>query len=200
MRYDRSLDEFFFYLSFKLANMKSAIVGFAVLFISMSAFCQEDSEYDENYEFPETKNVSINIGLGFGIDYGMFGAKLSFHPVKYIALSAALGWNFIGAGYNGGISFRMLPDKRVCPLLGVVYGYNTTYLSANSNESKAYDGFTIGTGIELHRASKPNFWHFGLNFPIRSDEFRRDENIYKQDPGYVAPIPVGITVGYHFSL
>ena len=24
--------------------------------------------------------------------------------------------------------------------------------------------------------------------------------VYKQDPGYVAPSPVGITVGYHFSL
>lgn len=181
--------------------MKRGLVGLFLCLVATMAVAQDDgdSEYDENYEFPETREVNVNIGLGFGIDYGLLGARLSFVPVKYLAVSAAIGYTFNGAGYNGGVFARMLPDKKVCPYLGAVYGFNTVYL-ASGGESKNYNGFTISTGIELHRRNKPNFWNFGLNFPIRSQEFRDDEEVYKQDPGYVAPSPVGITVGYHFSL
>lgn len=159
----------------------------------------DDSEYDENYEFPETKNVSVNIGFGYGIDYGLLGGKLSFLPMKHLAISAAVGFTFNGAGYNGGLTARMLPDKKVCPYLGVIYGFNTVYLAANDG-SKNYNGFTISSGIELHRRDKPNFWNFGFNIPIRSQEFRDDEKIYQMDPDYIAPLPFGITVGFHFGL
>ena len=182
--------------------MKSGIVGLVLSLLTTIAIAQnnEESEYDENYEFPETRSVSVNAGIGYGIDYGLLGARLSILPVKYLAVSGAIGFTFNGPGYNGGLSFRMLPDRKVCPYLGAVYGFNTVYLHTNSDLSKNYNGFTISTGIELHRRNKPNFWNFGINVPIRSQEFRDDEENYKQDPGYIAPSPLGITVGYHFGL
>jgi hypothetical protein len=182
--------------------MKSGIVALLFCLLTGLAWGQnnDESEYDENYEFPETRDVLVNIGLGFGIDYGLFGGRLSFVPVKHLSISAAVGYTFNGPGYNGGVSVRILPDKKVCPYLGLIYGFNTVYLSGNSGQSKTYNGFTITSGIELHRKNKPNFWNFGLNVPIRSQEFRDDEDVYKQDPDYIAPSPIGITVGFHFGL
>jgi hypothetical protein len=165
---------------------------------------KEDSEYDENYEFPETKAVNVNFGIGMGLDYGGLGGKLSFVPTPNVAIFGAIGYNFNGAGYNGGIIFRMAPNKKVCPYATVMYGYNAVIVTEGfqNNASKTYYGSSFGAGIELHRRDKNNFWNFELLVPIRSTEYRRDVNILKNDPNidFTEALPITISVGYHFAL
>jgi hypothetical protein len=185
--------------------MKSLIMSLALSCMMFTAFSQNDEvdEYDENYEFPESKSFNFNIGLGLGLDYGGIGGRLSFVPAKNIAIFGAIGYNFNGAGYNGGIIVRMAPDKKVCPFLIGMYGYNAVIVIEGRDEAnKTYYGASFGGGIELHRRDKPNFWNFGLAFPVRSQEYRDAMDRLRNDPSIelTEPLPFTISVGYHFGL
>jgi hypothetical protein len=181
------------------------VIGLVLLSFAVNAQREnpEESEYDENYEFPETKSVNINFGVGLGIDYGGIGGKLSFVPTPHVAIFGSIGYNLNGAGYNGGVIFRILPERKVCPYGSFMYGYNAVIIIDGMEEAnKTYYGGSISAGIELHRREKPNFWNFGLIVPIRSQEFRDDMDALKRNPNVeiTEALPFGITVGYHFSL
>jgi hypothetical protein len=186
--------------------MKSwlALLLFCSISFLAAAQNEEDDEYDENYEFPETKTVNINLGLGLGLDYGGIGGKLSFVPTKRLALFGAIGYNFNGAGYNGGAIIRFIPDGKVCPYFVGMYGYNAVLvIEGASEQNKTYYGASIGGGIELHRRDKPNFWNFGMLIPFRSQEYRDDIDAIQSNPNYELSselLPISISVGYHFGL
>jgi hypothetical protein len=182
--------------------MKTWIVVLMLFALPFVVSAQDDeSEYDENYEFPETKTVDINLGLGLGVDYGMIGAKLSFVPVKQVAVFGSIGYGLIGPAYNFGATFRMLPEKKVCPYASLMYGVNTVVVWTDDSDNRKYHGVSISGGIELHRKNKPNFWNFGLLIPIRPAAYRAYiDDMKRQGDEFVEPSPVGITVGYHFAL
>jgi hypothetical protein len=169
--------------------------------ISFVAQSQEDSEYDENYEFPETKTANINLGVGLGLDYGGIGGKLTFVPTPMIGIFGSIGYNLDGAGYNGGVIFRILPEATVCPYVSAFYGYNAV-LVIEGRDSKTYYGPSIGTGIELHRKNKGRFWNFGVGIPIRSQEYQDDVDEILQNPNYESTeaLPFTLSIGYHFAL
>lgn len=172
------------------------------VFVFAQARDDDESEYDENYEFPETKELNINIGLGLGMDYGGIGAKLMITPAKSVGIFGSIGYNLNGAGYNGGIIFRMLPEKKVCPYLSAMYGYNAVIIVEGLKQAnKTYFGPSFSGGIELRLANR-NFWNFGLLVPIRSTEFRDDFDALDNNPyiDITEPLPIAITVGYHFAL
>jgi hypothetical protein len=125
-----------------------------------------------------------------------------FAPVKWVALFGAIGYNLNGAGYNGGLVFRVLPDKKVCPYVTGMYGYNAVIvIEGLSERNKTYFGPSLGGGIELRMRNR-NFWNFGLLFPFRSAEFRDDFDDLKNNPSIeiTEPLPVQISVGYHLRI
>jgi hypothetical protein len=185
--------------------MKQVLISVVLLLVSFSAYPQKNQdtdEYDENYEFPENKQVGVSLGLGLGIDYGGIGGKFTFAPAKHFVLFAAVGYNFNNAGFNGGMIFRMAPEKKVSPFATVMYGYNAVIVVQGVEQAnKTYYGPTFGFGIEL-KAKSNNFWNFGVNIPVRSGEYKDDFDALDRNPDIdmTAPFPVAISVGYHFAL
>ena len=183
------------------------VISFLILgFSSVCGFSQSDDvdndAYDENFEFSETRDIDVSAGVGIGLDYGGIGGKLMFAPVKYVALFGAIGYNLNGAGYNGGVVARILPDKKVCPYVTGMYGYNAVIVIEGLRErNKTYFGPSFGGGIELRMRNR-NFWNFGLLFPLRSAEFQDDFDDLKNNPSIeiTEPLPVQISVGYHLRI
>jgi len=69
-------------------------------------------------------NRKITMGIGLGLDYGGIGARIAYSPVKYLDVFGGLGFNFIGHGANGGLSYNILPGRSCIPVVNIMYGYN----------------------------------------------------------------------------
>src|SRR5688500_2681995 len=95
---------------------------FTIVVILISFHCSL-AQYDPNY-VPEEEPSMVNFGLGIGLSYGGIGARLEFLPVQNFALFAGAGFNFHKVGFNAGGIVRFLPEKRACPILMGMYGYN----------------------------------------------------------------------------
>src|SRR5687768_8932303 len=100
------------------------------------------------YEWEE-EEYKANFGFGMGISYGGFGGRLSVLPAKQVALFAAGGYNLNGFGYNLGAEVRLLPGKKVVPVLLAMYGYNGVIVVRGAEQyNKTYYGPTMGGGVE----------------------------------------------------
>lgn len=186
--------------------MKKLLASLVLCAICGYSFAQSENvdkdQYDENYEFSETREINVSAGVGIGLDYGGIGARLTFAPVKYVALFGALGYNLNGAGYNGGAVIRILPESMVCPFISAMYGYNAVIIIDGWKEkNKTYYGYSVGTGIELRRPSG-NYWNFEMLIPARSKEFKDDYDELDRNPDVEMPdaLPIQVSVGYHFKL
>ena len=175
-----------------------------LLSLLMSAvFVSYGQDFDKNYD-EETKSPIINVGLGIGLDYGGIGGRIQCVPIKQIGIYAGLGYALIGFGYNIGAQLRALPDKRVCPVFGLMYGYNGVIkVQGYEKYNKLYYGASISGGIELHNKRNSNFFNFELVIPFRSKTFYDDWDTVKHLPNIEVksePLPVAISIGYHFAL
>jgi hypothetical protein len=70
------------------------------------------------------ESSQFNAGFGFGIDYGGFGARLTYIPVERLGIFGSLGYNLVGAGYNVGAQIRFPSEKKVNWYIAAMYGYN----------------------------------------------------------------------------
>lgn len=173
---------------------------------AFSVYAQQDDYYVENYKpepqydyYPESKFM---FGFGIGFDYGGFGGRLAALPAKAVLLFAGFGYNLNDLGYNLGGSLRLLPDKKVCPLLDFMYGYNAVILVDGADEyNKTYYGPSMGGGIELRSKSNNNFFKFSLLVPFRSQDFHDDMDFLKSNPNIQIsePLPIAISLGYHYT-
>jgi hypothetical protein len=191
--------------------MKINLFLAAILFFAMCLPAQaqkknnkdeEMGEYDENYEFKDTKTVSLNIGIGLGLDYGGIGGKIAVLPSPHVAVFGGLGYNLNGLGYNVGVAGRFLPEAKACPYVAVMYGYNAVVVvDGMDSENKTYYGATAAAGVEL-KTRNGKFWNFGLVLPFRSSEYHDQVDRLMNDPNIemTEPLPIGFTVGYHFPL
>ena len=68
--------------------------------------------------------------------------------------------------------------------------------------NKIYYGPSVGVGcISKSRKDNKNYWHFELLVPFRSSQFTSDLAALKNNPaiqGVTDPLPVAISIGYHF--
>jgi hypothetical protein len=157
-----------------------------------------------NYDDRESSAPKFNIGLGLGLDYGGIGARLELTPVKQLGVFAGLGYPLVGFGYNFGARFRVLPNKRICPSLGIMYGYNGVIKIQNADQyNKLYYGASISGGIEIRSKNNSNFFNIELLIPFRDQSFYDDWDKVKQLPNMTVksePLPVAFSIGYHFAL
>jgi len=116
------------------------------------------------------------IGIGAGLDYGGLGIRAEFQPVKNIGIIGGVGYNLVDPAYNVGLSFKVLPQKKITPVVTAIYGYNAVIKIKNPSSggtfySKSFYGPSIGAGCELYNRSGKNKWAFEIFVPFRSSEF-----------------------------
>lgn len=144
----------------------------------------------------QEKKKIANAGFGAGLHYGGIGCNISVAPVKYLALEGGLGYNFVGLGINGGAAFRILPNRRVCPDIGFLYGYNAAIKVKNAQEqNKSYYGFSAAAGIKIWNKVHRQFFNLQFLIPFRSDEYEEDLSklvVENKPPDFA------ISLGYHF--
>lgn len=176
----------------------------AVILLCLSA-TMAVGQYVENYTF-ERQPTIIKFGVGYGLDYGGLGARFTITPVPKIGVFGAFGYNFHKAAYNVGANYKFLPDKRVTPVVGVMYGYNAVIVVEGTDQyNKTYNGVSISGGIELNMRKSKNYWSFEMTVAFWSKAYRDDWEALKNNPGVVIdegyiPIPIDISVGYHFNI
>lgn len=94
-------------------------------------------------------NEQVFFGIGVGFDYGGFGIRTEYQPVKYMGIFGGLGYNLSDPSFNVGVSFKILPDKMVIPVVTAMYGYNGVIKVPYQGDT--YYGFTPGIGCEINR-------------------------------------------------
>ena len=169
---------------------KNVCVIFALLFTGSSIYGQSEQQ--------------VYLGLGLGLDYGGFGGKIEYLPVKNFGLFGGLGYNLLSAGWNVGATFKILPDKNVSPNLMLFYGYNgvSKVEGAPQYEMVSY-GVTIGGNLDIKVGKNGNKLSVSLFFPFRSQNFMDNYDTLKKDPNIEIKsdlLPVAIGVGYNILL
>lgn len=181
--------------------MKLILLPF-LMFTSVLLFGQAREEW-EGIEQWEEEGAKANLGIGLGLDYGGIGARISGLPTPKIALFAGVGYNFVGTGFNFGGLFRLAPNKRVCPFFGAMYGYNAAIIIEGLKEAnKSFYGPSFGGGVEFKKRKNNNFFNLEMWLPVRSQKFEDHFNALKRNPAIQIerPLPITISVGYHFAL
>ena len=169
---------------------KNVCVIFALLFMGSHIYGQTEQQ--------------VFLGLGFGLDYGGFGGKIEYLPVKNFGLFGGLGYNLLSAGWNVGATYKILPEKKVSPNLMLFYGYNgvSKVDGAPEYEMTSY-GVTIGANLDIKTGNKGNKLSIGLFVPIRSKKFMDNYDALKNDPRIELKnelMPIAISIGYNFIL
>lgn len=174
----------------------------ALLYLILT-YTASTAQYVENYE-PESNKTIVKFGLGGGLDYGGLGTRLTITPVSHFGVFIAVGYNLQKAGVNGGLTYKILPENKVTPVLHFMYGYNAVIVVKNAEKyNKTYYGPTVGGGIELNMQKSANYWSFEILYPFRSSEYEDDWGKVKKDPSIEVlsdPLPITISVGYHFNI
>ncbi len=150
----------------------------------------------------------LDLGLGLGIDLGgLIGAQLEYIPIKHLGLFASGGFYFIQAGWQLGVKGYIMPKITAKPFRVYVtgmYGTNAAiYIVGSDKYNAVYTGSTFGAGMEIRFGKKKTS---GLNvallYPVRAQEYEDNLNAMKSDPGIQdiqEPLPVGLSVAYHFE-
>lgn len=186
---------------------KIQLFTFLLLF-TIAAQAQEREVASGPYAGPEPVYDKLNLGIGFGFDYGGFGGNLTYYPQKNIGVFFGGGYALAGFGYNAGVKYRFLsakPTSQFTPFLMAMYGYNAAIHVSNQSElDKLFYGPTFGAGFDLgtHRVGKGVF-SMAIFVPIRGsdpddymDHLRNDYNVSFKNK----LIPIGFSFGYKFNL
>lgn len=136
-----------------------------------------------------------------GFDYGGFGLKAEYLPVKYVGIFGGIGYNLAQMGYNAGLSFKVLPDKKVTPAIAAMYGYNAVIkITGAIEETTTYYGFTFGAGVDIKMGRKGNKLSTYLWVPVRSTDFKNDYDYAREYYNLSVITPVNASVGFNFAL
>ena len=142
-----------------------------------------------------------NIGLGGGLSYGGFGARLTYMPIEKLGLFGSLGYNLDAVGYNLGLQFHVPSQKKLSAYITGMYGYNTVLIvDAIVMESKTtYFGFSAGVGVQF-RLKERSFLCAEVLVPFRPQAYKDAVDDLKSI-GYEIkdPLPVGFSIGYHLK-
>ena len=178
--------------------MKKLSVVCLFMLCAYGSLAQSYADYD--IIEPESK---MNIGLGLGLDYGGIGGRITFLPIKRLAVFVSLGYAIVDLGYNVGAQLRITPGNRICPSIGLMYGYNGVIKVQNAPEyDKIYYGTSASIGLEIHFKGKPNYLNVEIVVPFRPESFYDDWDKVKQLSNFSTqsePLPIAISVGYHFA-
>lgn len=144
----------------------------------------------------------INIGIGAGLDYGGFGARISYLPIKQVAVFGAMGYNLDALGHTVGAQYRFPTEKRLDWFISAMYGYNAVLIIEEPVKTKTtYYGPSLGTGMEWKIKDGRSFVSVEILIPFRPQVY--DDAINDLELiGYTVsePLPVAFSVGYHIKI
>lgn len=145
----------------------------------------------------------MNIGLGAGMDYGGFGARVTYNVSPKIGTFGCLGYNLDALGYNFGVQFRDQISERYSISANGMYGYNAVLIidGPQGKVKTTYYGPSIGVGFHKKSKRNENFWSSGFILPFRSKTLYNAMDDLKS-AGYTFGLlfPVTFSVGYHIQL
>ncbi len=160
-----------------------------------------------------SRESKVHIGLGLGMDFGGMGIKVEYLPVRYVGVFGGLGYNFSALGFNGGVHLRPLPDKKIQPLVLVMYGYNGVINIQGSNNqlaaaglegvNKTYYGFTAGIAGELKVGRKGNRLYLGVLHPFRNETFQQNYDKVRNSNQVTVKqelLPVTFSFGFNWAM
>ncbi len=132
-----------------------------------------------------------NVGIGFGIPYGILGFNLDINLISYLSVSAGFGTTiFAGIGYATGIkAYIRRPGKIWRPRLSAFYGVNGIYIdNIDTNYNEKFNGITVGVGqlVTWQRHGFDLDFMYLVNSGLY-DKYGDDYNRFK------------ISIGYRFS-
>jgi hypothetical protein len=157
----------------------------------------------------------LDIGLGYGIDYGGFvGLKVAYVPLSRLSIFASIGNYFPAIGWNTGVTFYIIEktNKNIFrPFFSLSYGLNTylhiTYGYSDGETFGYYNGyysaFGLGGGTEIRFGkSRENGLNIYLGFIFPNEQLYND--LESKINSYVThkeeSSPVVISLGYHFEI
>ncbi|MGZ3851842.1 MAG: hypothetical protein ACXVBJ_08845 [Flavisolibacter sp.] len=144
-------------------------------------------------------------GFGAGIDYGGLGLRGEYLASKNLGIFAGFGYNLVDPAFNAGLSVKLMPGKKVVPVIVGTYGYNAViklkYGDGNS-VGWSYYGPSFGAGCEFYDRNGRNKWLLEIFVPVRNSSFHDKYDELKAQGVEFNPdiLPVTFTVGYNFSV
>ncbi len=151
---------------------------------------------------------TIELGLGFGVPYGLLGAKVEYFVIDNLSLHASLGTNTVGLGYGTGAQYYFGDKNSWRPDISIHYG-SYGVITAGDNipkrvfdDDEEFEGLAIGGGVS--KMWGQNGFAVGAHFILDSDlEDRKDELEKKgyefDDAGGLGSDRFKILVGYVHS-
>ena len=170
--------------------MKYICLLIAFLILPFSIYSQKPTrivsvvqDNDTIYSLDNLKKSKTDIlfGVGYGIDYGYIGGKLTINPIKNFGIFGSLGLIPLedpALAYNLGITINLLSNKLqiinlkelIVPCIQLMYGINEAVKIIDKPElDETFSGFTLGFVNEF-RYRRNFYFSFGVLFPIKSQE------------------------------
>jgi hypothetical protein len=183
------------------------LLSLLLILAAFVAHAQYDPYYKKSKRQPYQEDgfSSVDLGFGLGLSYGGVGGRVSVFPVLAAGVFGAVGYNLHKTGYNVGGIGRILPKKKVCPVVMGMYGHNGVIVIQGRDEfNKTYYGPTFGGGMEIRFMNYETYLNLELLIPIRSQEWYDDIDVIrtlsKQGliEDFVEPLPFSISIGCHF--
>lgn len=176
--------------------MRTLMLAVCMALMRLSAIGQDGSPKPSVSDSP-------HMGLGLGLDMGGIGLRADVPVNHHFAVIAGAGYALVGIGWNAGLQYRFMPDRKAGLFCCALYGYNAAIkIKGGSQYDALYYGPSVGAGVELRKAHTTNFWKIALFVPFRSSDFTADLDLLR-DKGYFGPNegpwPVLFGVGYHFE-
>lgn len=159
------------------------------------------------HSWAQSSGPQVFVGIGGGFDYGGLGGKLEFLPDRHVGVFGGLGYNLLSLGWNAGASYKILPDKTVCPQVIAMYGYNGVFKGTDDYTSQynmtSY-GMTVGAGVDvLTGGASGNKLSVSILVPFRTQKFMDNYDTVKDDSNVDLKnklLPIGISFGFNFNL
>ena len=187
--------------------LRSILVSFFLSFIFLCSGSLLSAQQRSTFYDVEEVNAGAYLGIGVGLDYGGIGVKAEYMATPAFSGFAGVGYNFVGAGVNAGLTYRFSAEKRTRFFLTGMYGYNAVLPVNNGNGGNAlfkqvYYGPSAGGGLEFDSRDRAKKATITLLVPFRKKSFREDFNEL-EDMGVefrTKPIPVAFSFGYSWAL
>ena len=146
--------------------------------------------------------------MGIGLDYGGIGGNFIVYPSKNVGVFAGFGIMSKTVGYNFGLKFRAISDKKpfkIFPFVTLMFGKNALIVVTNGGGlNKSFHGLTYGLGVDFaFKDIKQAYWSVGFLIPSRSDAYDDYKRELRASNGVTfekSDSPALFTLGYRIIL